>query len=89
MDLTLTTPALLFPAISLLLLAYTNRFLTLATLIRNLRDRYASTHEAHLRVQIDNFGWTDPHAYLGVGRTLAFTVIPFGMLGAVKQVLWR
>jgi len=53
-ELTLTTPALLFPAISLLLLAYTNRFLTLATLIRNLRDRYATTHEAHLRVQIEN-----------------------------------
>lgn len=54
MELTLTTPALLFPAISLLLLAYTNRFLTLATLIRSLHDRYATTHEAHLRVQIDN-----------------------------------
>lgn len=32
----LTTPALLFPAISLLLLAYTNRFFALAALIRNL-----------------------------------------------------
>ena len=30
------------------------RFLTLATLIRSLRDRYASSHEEHLRVQIDN-----------------------------------
>ena len=54
MELTLTTPALLFPAISLLLLAYTNRFLTLATLIRTLGDRYSSTHEEHVRVQIDN-----------------------------------
>lgn len=40
MDLNLTTPALLFPAISLLLLAYTNRFLTLASLIRDLHARY-------------------------------------------------
>ncbi|MCP5237605.1 MAG: DUF2721 domain-containing protein [Zoogloeaceae bacterium] len=32
----ITTPALLFPAISLLLLAYTNRFLTLAQVIRQL-----------------------------------------------------
>jgi len=39
MDLSLTTPALLFPAISLLLLAYTNRFLALAGVIRNLHDR--------------------------------------------------
>ena len=35
MSITLTTPAMLFPAISLLLLAYTNRFLTLAGIIRN------------------------------------------------------
>jgi uncharacterized Tic20 family protein len=36
----LTTPALLFPAISLLLLAYTNRFLVLAQLIRNLHSQH-------------------------------------------------
>ena len=36
---TITTPALLFPAISLLLLAYTNRFLVLAQLIRQLNNR--------------------------------------------------
>jgi predicted RND superfamily exporter protein len=42
---TLTTPALLFPAISLLLLAYTNRFLTLAQLIRRLAEE--ERHEHH------------------------------------------
>lgn len=40
MELTFTTPALLFPAISLLLLAYTNRFLALANLVRRLYDEY-------------------------------------------------
>lgn len=35
-QISLTTPGLLFPAISLLLLAYTNRFFSLAALIRNL-----------------------------------------------------
>lgn len=40
MELTFTTPALLFPAISLLLLAYTNRFLALANLVRRLHDQY-------------------------------------------------
>ncbi|AEF53981.1 DUF2721 domain-containing protein [Marinomonas posidonica] len=34
MIITLTTPAMLFPAVSLLLLAYTNRFVTLASIIR-------------------------------------------------------
>ncbi|GAB3540315.1 DUF2721 domain-containing protein [Pontibacter brevis] len=54
MEISLTTPALLFPAISLLLLAYTNRFLTLASLIRNLKTRYATTHSRLVYSQIEN-----------------------------------
>ncbi|WP_394200034.1 DUF2721 domain-containing protein [Shewanella waksmanii] len=44
----LTTPALLFPAISLLLLAYTNRFFSLAALIRNLSSEGKPVHSAQL-----------------------------------------
>lgn len=40
MEISISTPALLFPAISLLLLAYTNRFLAIATLIRSLHKNY-------------------------------------------------
>ncbi|MCC9166096.1 DUF2721 domain-containing protein [Pontibacter harenae] len=54
MEITLTTPALLFPAISLLLLAYTNRFMALANLIRSLKSRYASTHSHLVYGQIKN-----------------------------------
>jgi hypothetical protein len=54
MEINLTTPALLFPAISLILLAYTNRFLGLATVIRNLRDRYEDKHDPLISKQIDN-----------------------------------
>ena len=54
MEMTLTTPALLFPAISLLLLAYTNRFLALASLIRTLYDRYKAKPEQKIQAQIDN-----------------------------------
>jgi len=54
MEIPLTTPALLFPAISLLMLAYTNRFLTLATIIRNLYDRYHSVPNENLLGQIAN-----------------------------------
>ncbi|MBZ4683914.1 MAG: hypothetical protein PWP46_739 [Fusobacteriaceae bacterium] len=39
MRITLTTPAIVFSTISLLLLAYTNRFLAIASLIRNLHDK--------------------------------------------------
>jgi hypothetical protein len=54
MVITLTTPALLFPALSLLLLAYTNRFLSLADRVRGLKARYENSPHAHLRPQIEN-----------------------------------
>ncbi len=55
MELTLTSPALLFPAISLLLVAYTNRFKTISERIRSLHAEYTekpnnifvSRHSAH------------------------------------------
>ena len=40
MEIDLTTPALLFSAISLIMLAYTNRFLSYAQLVRTLKDQY-------------------------------------------------
>lgn len=54
MELTLTTPALLFPAISLLLLAYTNRFLTLAALMRDLYARYRTQPDPKILGQLAN-----------------------------------
>ncbi|MBZ9611250.1 DUF2721 domain-containing protein [Rheinheimera maricola] len=50
----LTTPALLFPAISLLLLAYTNRFLVLAQLIRELNQREGDNVRDLAKRQISN-----------------------------------
>lgn len=55
MQLEISTPALLFPAITLLLLAYTNRFLALATLIRNLHAKFRQTESQPVLVgQIKN-----------------------------------
>src|SRR5512137_227772 len=54
MDITLTTPALLFPALSLLMLAYTNRFLGLSTVIRNLHADYQKSPDPNLLGQIEN-----------------------------------
>lgn len=48
MDISISTPALLFPAITLLLLAYTNRFLAIATLIRNLHKNHKESPENRL-----------------------------------------
>lgn len=55
-QISINTPALLFPAITLLMLAYTNRFLALATLIRNLHAKYKQIHEDReiIKAQITN-----------------------------------
>jgi cellobiose-specific phosphotransferase system component IIC len=53
--LSITTPALLFPAITLLMLAYTNRFLAIAALVRKLHDEYGKAEERKfLHKQISN-----------------------------------
>lgn len=52
MELTITTPALLFPTVSLVLLAYTNRFLAVAALIRKLAAQYKDDHDRNIAEQI-------------------------------------
>ncbi len=54
MTLEVSTPALLFPAISLLFLSFTNRFLHLSALIRSLHGDWLERGDALLRAQIDN-----------------------------------
>lgn len=53
-ELTLTTPALLFSAVSLILLAYTNRFMGYAQLVRNLHDTFVQNPAELLQKQIKN-----------------------------------
>ena len=53
-ELTLTTPALLFSAISLILLAYTNRFLAYASVVRNLHAQFKKDPSRLLLGQINN-----------------------------------
>jgi len=55
MEISLTTPAILFPAVSLLMLAYTNRFLAIASIIRTLYARYKAEGQSQVvGRQIDN-----------------------------------
>lgn len=44
---------------------------------------------SRLRLQRDTFAWSDPHAWLGIARTLALMAVPFGLVTAVKQRVWR
>ncbi len=54
MELDIQTPALLFPAVSLLMLAYTNKFLAIANLIRKLYSDYEKHGHLNLIAQISN-----------------------------------
>lgn len=53
-EITLITPSVLFSAISLILLAFTNRFLSYAQLVRTLKDRYMEDGSAITHAQILN-----------------------------------
>ncbi|MBX2857627.1 MAG: DUF2721 domain-containing protein [Cellvibrionaceae bacterium] len=55
MEMPITTPSLLFPAISLLLLAYTNRFLTLTGVIRQLSGIPRVKRSDIYHRQVENF----------------------------------
>ncbi len=55
MDITINTPALLFPAISLVMLAFTNRFMALSAVVRKLHNEYEQNKSnKNLGLQIKN-----------------------------------
>lgn len=87
---TLTTPALLFPALSLLLLAYTNRFLTIAGLIRNLNKQQQQMPDKNIQKQIENLRkrviLIKRMQFLGIS-SLFFCVFSMFML-FIDQILW-
>ena len=85
MDISITTPALLFPAISLLLLAFTNRFLALASLVRQLHANYKTDPDEILFGQIANIRYRinlirDMQAY-GVSSLLLCVVCMLVLFG--------
>ncbi len=54
MTVSLETPALLFSATSLILLAFTNRFLTIAQIVRSLKKNYDDNHNKNILLEIKN-----------------------------------
>lgn len=54
MTLHIETPALLFSATSLILLAYTNRFLTIASIVRELKKTYDKEEDKSILLEIKN-----------------------------------
>ncbi len=79
----LTTPSLLFSAISLILLAYTNRFLAYANVVRSLKDKYQQSGNPQDIEQIKNLrkrlSLTQSMQILGIGSLLLCVVAMFSI----------
>ncbi len=82
MQLTLSIPALLFPAISLTMLAYNARYLAIAALIRNLHSEYSKDATAPLKKQIEQL-----RKRLDIIKNMQATAIVSFLLAAVTMFL--
>ena len=80
MDLNITTPGLIFPSISFLLIAYSNRFLAIATLIRDLKTKFSENKAEILLKQIKNLRYR-----LKLIRWMQAVAV-FGMLLALLSI---
>ena len=82
MELSLSIPALLFPAISLTMLAYNARYLAIAGLIRQLHKQFEETEASPLRKQIHSL-----RKRLGIIKNMQATAIISFLLAAVTMFL--
>ena len=74
-ELTLTTPSLLFSAVSLIMLAYTNRFLSYAQIVRTLKTEYDLHPSKITAAQIENL------------RSRLYLILMMQILGIVSLLL--
>lgn len=82
MELTLSIPALLFPAISLSMLAYNARYLAIAALIRQLHGQFRESHAAPLEKQIGSL-----RRRLRIIKDMQTTSIASFLLAAISMFL--
>ena len=82
MQLTLTIPALLFPAVSLTMLAYNARYLAIAALIRQLHKQFEETQASPLKRQIESL-----RKRLNIIKNMQATAIGCFLLSAISMFL--
>ncbi|TDB65276.1 DUF2721 domain-containing protein [Arundinibacter roseus] len=82
MELTLSTPALLFSTVSLLMIAFTNRFLAIANLIRDLHKQFQINPEGIVVAQIKNL-----HMRLRLIRTIQALAVLSLLLSAICMLV--
>ncbi|UJH68971.1 DUF2721 domain-containing protein [Allomuricauda sp. SCSIO 65647] len=82
MQLTLTIPALLFPAVSLTMLAYNARYLAIAALIRQLHKQFEETQASPLKRQIESL-----RKRLNIIKNMQATAIASFLFAAVSMFM--
>ena len=82
MELTISTPALLFSTVSLLMIAFTNRFLAIASLIRDLHDKFRTNPETVYVDQIRNL-----HRRLRLIRNIQILAVLSLLVSAISMAL--
>ncbi len=82
MELTLSIPALLFPAISLTMLAYNARYLAIAALIRQLHQKYQETESRSVVLQVNQL-----RKRLTIIKNMQATAIVSFLLAAITMFL--
>jgi len=82
MELTLSTPALLFSTVSLLMIAFTNRFLAIASLIRDLHEKFRTNPDSVYVEQIRSL-----HTRLRLIRNIQIISILSLLLSAISMFL--
>jgi hypothetical protein len=82
MELTISTPALLFSTVSLLMIAFTNRFLAISSLIRDLHEKFRTNPETVYVDQIRNL-----HRRLRLIRNIQILAVLSLLVSAVSMAL--
>ncbi|MEZ4901708.1 MAG: DUF2721 domain-containing protein [Spirosomataceae bacterium] len=81
MELAISTPAILFSTISLMMIAFTNRYLAIASLIRELHDKFRQNPEASYVQQIKHL-----HRRVHIIRNIQFIIVTSLLLSAVSML---
>ena len=82
MELAISTPALLFSTVSLMMIAFTNRYLAIASLIRDLHDKFQTNKSASYVDQIRSL-----HRRLQLIRNIQIIIVSSLLLSSVCILL--
>jgi hypothetical protein len=81
MELAISTPAILFSTVSLMMIAFTNRYLAIASLIRELHDKFRVSPDKNYVDQIKHL-----HRRVHIIRNIQFIIVSSLLLSAVSML---